>query len=87
MFSGVEGNDTVMDLMIKIHMEDRIGIPPDQQRLIFQGHQLQEDKTMEYCHVEEGDEVHLVLRLRGGARTKQTARRFYLYDPPAAPSA
>jgi adenylate cyclase class IV len=85
-FSDVLRNDTVRDLMIRIHLED--GIPPDQQRLIFKGHQLQEhNKTMEDLRVEEGGQFHLVIRLRGGARTKRTARRFYLYDPPAAPSA
>jgi hypothetical protein len=36
-FFDVEDNDTVMDLMIKIHWEDRIGIRPEQQRLICKG--------------------------------------------------
>ena len=87
-FFELEVNDTVMDLMIKIHLHDRFGHAPGQQRLIFKGHQLQEDnKTMEDLRVEEGDQFHLVARLRGGARTKRTARRFYLYGRPSAPAA
>ncbi|KAJ2515646.1 nedd8-conjugating enzyme UBE2F, partial [Coemansia sp. RSA 1939] len=43
----VEENDTVQDIKEKI--EEKIGIPPDQQRLIYQGKQMKpEDKAEAY---------------------------------------
>lgn len=50
-------------------------------------HRMQEDTTLEYCRVEDGEMIHLVLRLQGGARTKRMARRFGLYDQKPAPAA
>ena len=91
-FFELEVNDTVRDLMTQIHLHDRFGHAPNRQRLIFKGHQVQdENKTMEDLRVEEGDQFHLVARLRGGARsgarTMRTARRFYMPDPPSGPVA
>lgn len=47
---------------------EKEGIPVDQQRLIFEGKQLERDssKTMVQLGIKEGSEIHLVLRLRGG---------------------
>ncbi len=43
------------------------GIPADQQRIIFGGKQLSgEDKQLSDFELEEGNTLHLVLRLRGG---------------------
>ncbi|XP_037462466.1 NEDD8 [Triticum dicoccoides] len=52
---------------IKEHVEEKEGIPPVQQRLIFDGKQMAADKTVQKYKVKGGYVLHLVLALRGGA--------------------
>uniref|UniRef100_A0A7S3J236 Ubiquitin-like domain-containing protein n=1 Tax=Euplotes harpa TaxID=151035 RepID=A0A7S3J236_9SPIT len=47
-------------------IQDCEGIPPDQQRLIFGGKQLEDEITLSEYYVTDGSVIHLVLRLRGG---------------------
>ena len=61
----IEYNDTVQK--IKERVEEIQGIPPDQQRLIFNGKTIAEDRRASDYHIVTGSVLHLVLALRGGA--------------------
>ena len=51
---------------IKGDLESKVGFPPDQQRLIFCGVQLEDNKTLSDYNIVDKSTIHLIPRLRGG---------------------
>jgi ubiquitin len=78
--SSVTPTDSILALKEQIQAKE--GIPPEQQRLIFAGVQLEEMRKVGDYNLQPEATLHLVLRLRGGMYTDASGRDDYVVPPP-----
>ena len=72
----VKDSDKIESIKQKISIKE--GIPTDQQRLVFNGKQLEDNSTIAEYNIDTESTIHLVLRLRGGGIDDETTKQIFI---------
>ena len=65
-YKSIEVESSCKVIELKQMLEETEGISPEQQRLIFAGKQLPDEKTLQQLKIGEGTQISLLLALTGG---------------------
>jgi len=60
----VESSDTIAD--VKLSLEEKVGIPLDQVRVVVTGKQLKDSYTLAHYNIQKESTMHMVLQVFGG---------------------
>ncbi|KAI0488866.1 hypothetical protein KFK09_028705 [Dendrobium nobile] len=64
----VEPSETISN--IKVMIKEKQGINTDEQRLVYAGKELKDDRTLAYYNIQKDNTIYLIVRLQGGMTSK-----------------